>query len=60
MRVEAVKDAAVLWLTQDPVGVVIGHVGDVREAKLGETNLDFSIEAATLALAVGAILWGAG
>ena len=56
MRVEAVNDAAVLGLTQDPVRVVVGHVGDVREAKLGETNLDFPVEAATLALAIGAIL----
>ena len=60
MRVKAVKDAAVLGLTQNPVGVLIGHMGDVREAQLGETNLDFPIEAATLALAIGAILYSAG
>ena len=58
MRIEAIKDAAILGLAQNPVRVLIGHMGNVSKAQLGEPNLDFAIESATLGLGFEAILNG--
>ena len=58
MRIEAIKDAAILGLTQNPVRVLVGHMGDVSKAQLGEPNLDFAIESATLGFGFEAILYG--
>jgi len=58
MRIEAIKDAAILRLAQNPVWLLIGHMGDVRKAQLGEPNLDFTIEFATLGFGFEAILIG--
>ena len=56
MRIEAIKDAAILGLAQNPVWVLIGHMRDVSKAQLGEPNLDFAIEFATFGIGFEAIL----
>ena len=60
MRIEAIKDAAILWLAQNPVRVLIGNMRDVSKAQLWEPNLDFTIEAATFRPGFEAILYSVG